>query len=538
MKKRKTPLQTPILTTLWAACLATCLQPSIAFDQPTENPPAIKVAFESRIQPDPVTGRILLLFNQIGKDGRAQNPISAPFWTDPQPIFSKAVTNLRPGQSIVFDNSIAGFPKTLADLKGEFKIVAVLDVDRTTAGFRLSQDNLHSDPQTITLPRKTKDGDEVGATFEIHLTKRFQPPTATSTDTVKLVEFKSPTLSAFHNRPFYLRSGVVLPPSYEKESDRLFPAVYHIPGFGGSHRSAWRRKGQPDRLDKNVIHIHLDADGPFGHHLYVNSENNGPVGDALVNELIPYLEKQFRLIPEPEARFLTGHSSGGFSTANLQINYPEFFGGCWATSPDPVNFHAFQSFDIYKAHSVYADATAVERPSVTIDGKIVCTVRQEMRMEDAIHPRNGSGEQWDSWIACFSPRDDDGYPRDLWNPRTGAIDPNVAAFWRKRDPGEIVRKNWSTIGQLLSKRLRIIVGDEDNFDLDEAVVLLRDELKTRPGWPSEPETISERAANGYIQILPGRTHFDLFRDGLGKRLRNEMYLSLESAGMLDRHVKP
>ena len=540
MKNCKTPPQKPIFAILWAACLTTCIRPGIALAQTTGNPTApVKVSFDSRIQSEPVTGRILLLFSQTEKNDRAQNPINAPFWTNPQPIFSKSVTDLKPGETVLFDGSTKGFPKTLGDLQGEFKIVAVLDIDQNTAGFRLSDKNLHSDPQTITLPRRIKDGDDDGdgdSAFVIHLAKRFQPPTVASTENVKLVEFKSPMLSAFHNRPFYLRAGVVLPPSYQKESDRLYPAVYHIPGFGGSHRSAWRRRGNPDRLDKNVIHIHLDADGPFGHHLYINSENNGPVGDALVNELISYLEKHFRLIPEPEARLLTGHSSGGFSTANLQINYPKFFGGCWATSPDPVNFHAFQSVDIYKNHSVYADDTAVERPSVTIGGRVVCTIRQEMGMEDALHPRNASGEQWDSWIACFSPRDSDGYPADLWNPKTGAIDPKIAAFWRKRDPTEIVRNNWITKGPLLLKRLRIIVGDEDNFDLDEAVILLRDELKKLPGWPTEPESISERAANGYIQILPGRTHFDLFRDGVGERLRDEMYQVLESAGMFDRHV--
>ena len=61
----------------------------------------------------------------------------------------------------------------------------------------------------------------------------------------------------------------------------------------------------------------------------VNSANNGPYGDALVKEMIPYLESHFRMIPKAYARVLTGGSTGGWESIAVQVFYPDFFGGTW-----------------------------------------------------------------------------------------------------------------------------------------------------------------------------------------------------------------
>ena len=65
----------------------------------------------------------------------------------------------------------------------------------------------------------------------------------------------------------------------------------------------------------------------------VNSANNGPYGDAIMQELIPEVEKRFRVIREPYARILSGGSTGGWEAAALQIFHPDFFGGAWAYCP-------------------------------------------------------------------------------------------------------------------------------------------------------------------------------------------------------------
>ncbi len=81
-----------------------------------------------------------------------------------------------------------------------------------------------------------------------------------------------------------------------------------------------------------MIYVYLDATCPQGHHgKFVDSVNNGPWESALVQEFIPYLEQTFRMTGTPATRFLTGHSSGGWSALWLQLTQPEFFGGVWAT---------------------------------------------------------------------------------------------------------------------------------------------------------------------------------------------------------------
>src|SRR5262249_56193708 len=59
----------------------------------------------------------------------------------------------------------------------------------------------------------------------------------------------------------------------------------------------------------------------------VNSANNGPYGDAIIRELIPYLESHFRMIAKPYARLLTGGSTGGWESLASQVFYPDFYGG-------------------------------------------------------------------------------------------------------------------------------------------------------------------------------------------------------------------
>ena len=97
----------------------------------------------------------------------------------------------------------------------------------------------------------------------------------------------------------------------------------------------------------DFIRVVLDPDCGTGHHVFADSATNGPRGAALIEEFIPYLERRFPLLADPRARLLNGHSSGGWSSLWLQVTYPDFFGGTWSTSPDPVDFRDFQRINIY-----------------------------------------------------------------------------------------------------------------------------------------------------------------------------------------------
>ena len=93
-----------------------------------------------------------------------------------------------------------------------------------------------------------------------------------------------------------------------------------------------------EREYPRLLYVYLNAQFPLGHHEFADSVNNGPWGKALTTEFIPQLEAKYGAAATPAGRFLTGHSSGGWSSLWLQVNYPEFFGGVWSTAPDPVDF--------------------------------------------------------------------------------------------------------------------------------------------------------------------------------------------------------
>ena len=101
------------------------------------------------------------------------------------------------------------------------------------------------------------------------------------------------------------------------------------------------------------------------------------------------------------------------------------------------------------------------------------TVRDDNHHELALASKGRSGQQWDIWQATYSPMGDDGYPQPIWNKLTGAIDPEVAEYWRDNyDLGHILQRDWATLGPKLEGKIHIYVGDMDNYYLNNAVYLL------------------------------------------------------------------
>jgi hypothetical protein len=89
----------------------------------------------------------------------------------------------------------------------------------------------------------------------------------------------------------------------------------------------------------------------------------------------------------------------------------------------------------------------------------------------------------------FSPVGSDGYPKPIWDRKTGVIDPEVAAYWRDHyDLSYIMRRDWEKgLGQKLRGKVHIYVGDMDNYYLNNAVYLVEDFLKTTKNPPYEGE---------------------------------------------------
>jgi hypothetical protein len=248
-----------------------------------------------------------------------------------------------------------------------------------------------------------------------------------------------------------------------------------------------------------------------GHHVFADSANNGPRGRALVEELIPALEREVRLTAAPTARFLSGVSSGGWSSLWLQVTYPDFFGGVWSIAPDPVDFRAFQVLSIYEPGiNVYTDEQGEPRPIARMGDRVMLWFEPYARMEWVI----GDGGQLGSFEAVFSPRGANGRPARLFDRTTGVVDPAVAEAWKRYDIGMILAENWPRLAPTLSGKVNVFVGDQDNFYLERAVGLL-DTWRESTG------------ADITVEILPGRNHGTVFRPDLRQRVVTELLAAFD-----------
>lgn len=487
---------------------------------------------------EPASGRLIVLLVRDGAGvDPGSSPLDGPFWTDPQPLFGADVKSLPPGGVATIDDSATSFPRPPSKLPpGTYRAQARLDINRNDSQWRRDPGNLFS---TRTVTFKVEDGKDEGV--DLVLDGATTAEVAAEAPGVEVFELRSALLSKFRGHDVTLRAGVRLPLDYDKS--KSYSAVYEVPGFGGNHMGAYEDLARATsmkpgtiigQLSRAAFWIVLDPEGPNGHTLFVDSENNGPCGEALVRELIPALEARYHLIARPEARLLRGHSSGGWSTLWLAITYPDTFGACWSSSPDPVDFRRMQRGDIYASATMYteddpgAPGKTRDTPSFRVRTEPKMTVREENLMEEVLGPHNTSAQQWDSWLAAWGPRDAAGHPAALYDPVTGALDHAVAEKYRSHDIGELLRRNPGTLGLIFKQRIRLIVGDLDSFYLNEAVALLKRDVD-KLSFFQLPE-----GDHGYIKIVPGADHGTVMRSTEGRDIVPEMLKHLKDRSVMPR----
>jgi len=501
--------------------------------------PAIRVSIDvdPAIAKQPLTGRMFLMVSR--KEGVEPRLLTsytyAYYFNDPSvpfaPFFAADVENFAPGKPVAIDASAAGFPvASLKDLPaGDYFVQAVLNVyqklqradghvvwvhpDRGEGQqFHIAPGNLVSEPVKLHLdPSK-------GVDAKLTLSRVLPAiPQPADTAQVKRVSFTSERISKFWGTDMRFGAIVVLPKDYDKHPDVKYPVVIHqghwmeglplafpdgelkeppagSPAAVRKHyegRKAFRDAWYSDSFPRMIL-VSLQHPTPYYDDSYlVNSANNGPWADALLQEMLPFLEKKFRMIGKPYARVMTGGSTGGWITAALQIRYPESFGGAWSFCPDPIDFREFVNVDIYKDAEAFTvpgyEWLPLERPvSRTVKGQPRLSVRQLSQLSAALGTRGRSAEFLDMWSAVDGPVGADGYPRLIWDHATGKIDKEVAEYWRANDYDlrEYLERNWSTVGPKLGDNLHFSCGDMDNFYLNLAMYKMEDFLTkaTNPKW--------------------------------------------------------
>ena len=460
----------------------------------------ISVSYSTASSALPFTGKVLLY---LSKDNK--NPNDGMVGIASFPCFAIDVKNVKPGDKVIFDDKAVSYPTALSDLeRGKYYVQAVWDRNLGGRAISESPGNMYNES---TLCDFTKD---YAKTFAISCDKTNAEPTFKETQFLKEAKVPSALLTAFYQRATTLDGAVMLPEAYYKQPNRKFPVLFKIGGFGNDyHHFSGNEKIKSQPIDTTAcIQVFLGANCPLGHAVYANSDNNGPWGDAMVKELIPAIEKQYRC---NGARLLTGHSSGGWTVLWLQTQYPDTFAGCWSSAPDPVDFRNFQQVDLYKDSNMFYDKDGGLRSVATVAGRFPwATMKTIYQMENVVY----RGEQIHSFDAVFSAKNPDGNPRRLCDASTGAIDATTVEHWKKYDISLNLRTNWDKLKPSLDGKILISVGEQDNFLLNHAVHLLDGEMK-------------KLQANMAFRYYPG-DHFTVFTPEYGKAgnlFLQERYLS-------------
>jgi S-formylglutathione hydrolase FrmB len=472
------------------------------------HPLTFHVTLARELSDHDVGGRMLVLLSSKPP----QNGVLDPSGPNAEFVWLAAqeVPHLSPGSTVEINADALAFPAPLSSAPaGDYWAMALLDMDHNAAYHFMTPGDLRSASQELKGFDPAKD-----SVIEVKLTQRAPDlPRAELPAGAKRLDFVSPALSAFWGRPIHMGGVVLLPPDYQNSRLR-YPTVYWTHGFGGDlyyiERGIAPRYAKllSDKKIPPMIYVLLDESCPGGTHEFADSVNNGPWGAALTKELIPHLEKRYRMMATARGRFATGHSSGGWAALWLGVTYPEVFGSTWPTAPDPSDFRSFTGPNLRQRPppNFYKKADGTPWGLVRMNGKDVMTLEQYARQERVLGDYGGQMASFE-WV--FSPRADDGRPQQLFDRDTGNINPAVADAWEKYDVAEVIRNHAKTLGPKLQDHIHLYVGTADTFHLDEPARLLE-------------QTLKELGIRGEFHYLEGRTHFDLYRGGLEETIAREM----------------
>lgn len=464
------------------------------------------------------SGRLLVFASPV-KPGEADQADVDTSTFDPQAVSVAArdVTTFGVARTVQINTQETAFPAGFAALPaGDYRVQAVLDRNGDyNYGGRGPGDlvskvvTIHwpeQSPATLPLDRTIPDR----APWDFSDAPRdVQQAVADAKPHLHEELFQSPALSAFWGRPITIKAWVLTPPGYSPDARQTYPTVYETGGFGSTHKRDIAMAGRIWGLEaaKDIppmIWVFLDQSSlGTGTTEFADSVNNGPWGHALTAELIPSLEKQYRMDGKASGRFLTGHSSGGWATLWLQVRYPKVFGGTWSTSPDPSDFHDFTGADLTApGANFYRDAAGKPRPLIRDHDKLIATIPDFAKLEAVL---GHDGGQFRSFEWVFSPRGADGTPMEMFDRTTGAVDPAVVSYWRDHyDIAHMIETRWPELKPDLDGKVHLIVGTADTFYLDGAAHRLDAAMK-------------KVGAHAQISFLPDKTHFDLYERGGDKR---------------------
>ncbi|NOT30785.1 MAG: hypothetical protein HOP15_10105 [Planctomycetes bacterium] len=449
---------------------------------------AFELRFDARAFAAPFSGDVLVAFATSGEPRKALHG-----WFNAPPVLRFAVTDAQPGSALTleFDDAVAHHPSDWSVVAPKaWRVQAIARRSRTGRLAGQDEGDVYSSIADITYDP----GAEAAVRLELATVVAARPPL--ESERVKFFEFVSPALSEFHGFEYRLRAGVLLPHNYGEETS--YPVVYSVTGFGGTDEDirGWERRVAPGSPLENCIVVVPDASNRYGHSVFCDSASIGPWGHALVLEFIPALEAEFGGAGA-EHRYVTGVSSGGWSSFWLQVTYPEAFAGCWSHVPDPIDFHDFQGINLYdplpdgSPRNMYVDEHGARRPLARRGDEVLMTYEDFVRREHVLNP----GGQIRSFEATFGGLGKDDTPQRVFDVETGVIDHVAASAWKPYDLANTLLTRWDELRPRLAGKLHVFAGEVDTFYLEGAVERFRS--------AAEQQGLLE---DMQVEVIPGMAH--------------------------------
>ena len=427
---------------------------------------------------------------------------------------------LAPGEAIFVDPDRLSSPGPLSRApSGTWRVAATFEPDASPGEPR-------GEPLTSAVVEKAMDPSHGGVVELLLEAPKSAALPVVDTDTMKIVRAPSKRLSAFFGRAMTIDAVVLLPASYGKDPQRTYGTVYDLPGFGSTvERIAGNaekiRKRLTDTQEPEEMRVIVPATFGFGHHGFVDSVNDGPWLSAFVDDLVPRIEAQFRVVKKPEARLLSGHSSGGWGSLWVILHRPEVFAGTWSSSPDPVDLRSFSDVDVTPGSNdnLFHQSDGSPHGFIRMNGQDTSTIERYLRWETVVIGGVGALTTFEGE---WSPRGMDGKPWPLFDRATGALHQETLKAWEAYDIRKLLEASWPKLGPKLKGKLHLFCGRDDNFHLDGAFEKLC-------------ATLAAKGSDATCELIPGRDHFDLFGgatpNDLALRVARERGETLSKAGI-------
>ncbi|HEX5578369.1 MAG TPA: alpha/beta hydrolase-fold protein, partial [Candidatus Limnocylindria bacterium] len=264
-----------------------------------------------------------------------------------------------------------------------------------------------------------------------------------------------------HRRPVLVQ----LPPAYEAEPDRRFPAIYVLQGLSNAvdtwrNRRAWQRN-PVEELDAAwvagaapAVIVYVDAWTRLGGSQFVDSPGTGRYGTYLWEDVVPFVDGAYRTLAAAEHRGLAGHSSGGYGAMVNAMLRPDLFGGFASHAGDGL-------FELCYLPEVGAAVKALrDQYGGSLDA-----------FWQDFYGRPGRGRAGDGALlnlgcmaACWS-ADADGTVRLPFDTETGELIPEVWDRWLAADPVRMAPSHAEALRAMRAIWLDAGRGDEYSLDL-------------------------------------------------------------------------